>query len=89
MKKLIATVTLMGIILMSSAVANTGHSTSEYQSSQTRRSCNEKGVKTNTDWGIFVTALTGIFVTALTGTIYTGGFAIDEDRTKKSVNCNN
>ena len=89
MKKLIATLGLIGVLLTSSTVAKTDLSVSDFQSSDNQQTCSDKRTnsKTITDWGIFVTALTGIFVTALTGTIQTDGFARNDSKTKTPANC--
>lgn len=89
MKKLIATLGLMGVLLASSSVAKTGFSTNDFQGNDNRQTCSDKRTnsKMTTDWGIFVTALAGIFVTALTGTIQTDGFARNENKTKTPANC--
>jgi hypothetical protein len=89
MKKLIATLGLIGVLLASSTVAKNGLSVSDFQGDDNQQTCSDKRTNSKmvTDWGIFVTALTGIFVTALTGTIQTDGFTRNDNKVKTLANC--
>ena len=88
MKKLIVTLGLMGVLLVSGMVAKPAHLMSDFQGSETRQSCKETRGKSNTDWAIFVTALVGTIFTGYTGTIYTGSFTRNDDKTT-STSCGN
>lgn len=89
MKKIIATLSLIGVLLVSSTAAKPAHLMSDFQGSEPRQSCKETRGKSNTDWAIFVTALVGTIFTGFTGTIYTGSFNRNDDKTKTSASCGN
>lgn len=90
MKKVIATLGLMGVLLVSTTTAKAGILVGDFEGSAARSSCKEnrgKNKNSNTDWGIFITAFTGIFITALTGIIYTDNFTRTDSKTKAVSNC--
>lgn len=90
MKKFIATFSLMAVLLVSASTARAGILVGDSEGSAARSSCKAnsgKNTKSNTDWGIFITAAAGIFITALTGIIYGDGFTRNDDQTKAASNC--
>lgn len=91
MKKLIATVSLMGIILMGNVTAKTGHLMSDFQSTDNPQpqTCSNKQVNSRIkiNWGIFVTGFTGIFVTGFTGIIVIDGFTRNDGKTNSKGGC--
>lgn len=86
MKKLIATLGLMGIMMMNSVAAKPGIFMADSQTSgdQQPQTCSTKqtGSKMNTDWGIFVTGFAGIFVTGFFGIIVIDGFRSSDAKSK-------
>lgn len=87
MKKIIATLGLIGILLVNGTTAKTGLSMSDFQGSETRQSCKETRGKSNTDWAIFVTALVGTIFTGFTGTIPADVFTRNDGKTQTPINC--
>lgn len=91
MKKLIATIGLMGIILMGNAAAKPGIFMADFQNSdnQQPQPCSNKQTnsKMKTNWGIFVTGFTGIFVTGFMGIIVIDGFSRTDSKTDSKANC--
>ncbi len=87
MKKLIATIGLMGIILMGNAAAKTGHLMSDFQNPDNPQpqTCSKSTMKVN--WGIFVTGYTGIFVTGFTGIIIIDGFTRTDSKADSKAGC--
>lgn len=75
MKKLFATLGLMGVILIGSSTAQAGLLMSDFTGKNTKQTCSQKSrtsSKTNKSWGIFVTSFTGIIVAGFTGIIVAG-----------------
>jgi hypothetical protein len=72
MKKLMATITLMGILIVGVSTAKAGFLVSDF-APRNPQPCTEKS-----NGGIIVTGLTGIIVTGFTGIIITDGVAADQ-----------
>ena len=91
MKKLIATIGLMGIILMGNAAAKTGHLMSDFQNTDNPQpqTCSNKQTNSRMkiNWGIFVTGFTGIFVTGFTGIIVIDGFTRTDSKADSKAGC--
>lgn len=87
MKKLIATIGLMGIILMGNAAAKTGIFMADYQSTDNPQPQTCSNSKMRTNWGIFVTGFAGIFVTAFEGIIVIQGFTRTDNKEDSKAGC--
>ena len=93
MKKLIATICLMGIILMSNAAAKPGIYMADFQDSGDQQpqpcSSGQTNSRMRVDWGIFVTSgFTGIFVTSgFMGIIVIDGFSKTDSKTDSKAKC--
>jgi DNA/RNA endonuclease YhcR with UshA esterase domain len=73
LRNLLATVTLMAVMMIGAVNANAGLLVSDFTGTPTEDPCSE----TKVDSGIIVTGFTGIIVTGFTGIIVTG--AVDSD----------
>ncbi len=89
MKKIIATLGLIGVLLISVPTVNAGILVGDFQGSDTRQTCKENrgDSKTNTDWAIFVTALAGSIYSGFAGTFTFEGFIRGSGITRNAANC--
>lgn len=89
MKKLIATICLMGVIMMSNAAAKPGIFMADFQNSDDQQPCSsrQESSRIRIDWGIFVTNFTGIFVTNFMGIILIDGFERNDSKTDSKAKC--
>jgi hypothetical protein len=80
LKNLLATVTLIAVLMISASTAKAGIMMTDDLKSTNPQPCSETKEDTKTDWGIVITSFTGIVITSLTGIVITS--AIDTQ-----VNC--
>ena len=79
LKNLLATITLMAVLLISAANAKAGILMSDLKSNDVP-SCTETKDNTKANWGIVITNFTGIVITSFTGIVITSA-------TDTPVNC--
>ena len=75
LRNLMATITLMAILMIGASTAKAGFLVSDFAQRDNTNPCNEKSYK-----GILITDLTGILITDLTGILIT-------DLTDSQTNC--
>ncbi len=90
MKKIIATLGLIGVLLASSTAAKTGLLVSDFQGSDNQPTCSEERTnsKSNINWGIIViSGFTGTISAGFTGIFVAAGFSKNDDNTKTPADC--
>jgi hypothetical protein len=71
LRNLLATITLMAILVMSASTAKAGIMLSDLSGGDTQ-SCTAEKNNSKVDWGIVLTGFTGIVLTGFTGIVLTG-----------------
>lgn len=71
LRNLMATITLMAVLMIGASTANAGILLTDGLKSDAPQPCTEKQGETKTDWGIVITSFTGIVITSFTGIVIT------------------
>jgi len=72
LRNLLATVTLIAVLMISASTAKAGILLSDLNDGNTQSCPEVKNDSTKSDWGVLVTGFTGVLVTGFTGVLVTG-----------------